>query len=386
MRKVVLAFDSYKGCLTAKEACSAAAKGLHRAAKTLGISDLDVVSFPMSDGGEGMLRTLVDATNGQLMSIEVHGAKNECRMAQYGISGDGRTAFLESANVCGLTLVPKIERNPWNTTSYGIGEIIRDALDHKCSNIVVGLGGSATNDAGMGLLQALGYKFFNKIGAEIKEPLCGRHLGEIASIDISEADVRLSEVNFSAACDVKAPLFGKYGAAYVFARQKGATDEIIQKLDDGLRNFANVVRKQFKSDMSNDDSAGAAGGLGFCMKVFLHAKIESGIDYVLDTVGFNDCIKDADLVVTGEGKSDMQTLMGKVPVGILNRSKRFNVPVFLVSGIIENYDELVLAGFNKVESINADSKLPLQIASLPDVAKSNIEETVAKLFTATIDK
>lgn len=324
MKKVVIAIDSFKGCLPSAEAGKAAAEGIRSV-----FPKCEILSLPIADGGEGMLDVLIAATNGREVQISAHNPLMEWHDTYYGISEDGKTAFIEMASISGLPLVPPEKRNPMLTTSYGTGELIRDALERGCRNFIIGIGGSATNDAGLGMLQALGFRFLDKEG-KILETGNGKILMEVASIDTSFVHPDLRTSHFTVACDVQNPFYGLEGAAYIFAPQKGADRKMVEALDAGMKNFAEVIFHTTGKDISNHSGTGAAGGMGGSLLAFLNAKLKPGIQLMLETLDFSNKIKGADLIITGEGKADKQTLMGKVPSGILDKARKQKIPVILI--------------------------------------------------------
>lgn len=375
MRKVILAIDSFKGCLSSKEAETAAAQGIRHAFPTC-----KTICLPVADGGEGMQRVLTEALNGQEIRLSAHDPLMQMRQTAYGLSGDGTTAFIEMAAISGLPLVPLRQRNPSLTTTYGTGELIKDALNRGCRRFVIGLGGSATNDAGLGMLQALGFRFRDRYGNELgkAQPMCGQLLSEIAFIESSTALPALREARFTAACDVCNPFFGPEGAACVFAPQKGADPEMVAALDKGLQHLAQVIRQTTGHDIATMPGAGAAGGMGGTLSALLNAELKPGIDLLLDLTDFDKLIEGADLIITGEGKSDRQTVMGKVPSGILKRARRQGIPVILVSGSIEDADILNQAGFRAAFSITP-APMSLEEAMRPSTACQNIMQTVEQI-------
>lgn len=375
MRKVILAIDSFKGCLSSKEAETAAAQGIRHVFPTC-----ETICLPVADGGEGMQRVLTEALNGQEIRLSAHDPLMQMRQTAYGLSGDGTTAFIEMAAISGLPLVPLRQRNPSLTTTYGTGELIKDALNRGCRRFVIGLGGSATNDAGLGMLQALGFRFRDRYGNELgkAQPMCGQLLSEIAFIDFSTALPALREARFTAACDVCNPFFGPEGAACVFAPQKGADPEMVAALDKGLQHLAQVIQQTTGHDIATLPGAGAAGGMGGTLSALLNAELKPGIDLLLDLTDFDKLIEGADLIITGEGKSDRQTVMGKVPSGILKRASRQGIPVILVSGSIEDADILNQAGFRAAFSITP-APMSLEEAMRPSTACQNIMQTVGQI-------
>lgn len=371
IKKAVLAIDSFKGCLTSVEAEAAAAQGVHAA-----LPECEVISIPVADGGEGMLDVLIAATHGKSISVQAHGPLMELRETRYGISGDGQTAFIEMAAISGLPLVAPEKRNPMQTTTFGTGELIRDALQRGCRHFIIGLGGSATNDAGLGMLRALGFRFPDKTGNV--SGYGGQMMGKVDSIDTSSVHPLLSGCTFTAACDVRNPFYGTDGAAYVFAPQKGADAAMIEALDAGMRHLAAVIFRTTGKDISSCPGAGAAGGMGGSLSAFLNAELKPGIQLLLEMQNFAEQIKDADLIITGEGKSDRQTVMGKVPYGILTEARKQHIPVVLIAGGIEDTDILTRAGFHGIFSITP-SPVTLEQAMQPEFACMNIRRTVEQI-------
>lgn len=368
-RKIIIAIDSFKGCLSSQEAGEAAARGVRQACP-----DCQVQVLPVADGGEGLLEALVNVTGGSLVKCRAHGPLMEPRDTCYGLSGDGRTAFIEMARISGLPLVPEGQRNPLLTTTYGTGELIADALLRGCRSFLVGLGGSATNDAGLGMLQALGFRFLDRNGADVGQG--GQALARVERVDASGVKAGLREAVFTAACDVRNPLYGPEGAAFIFAPQKGATPTMVQQLDAGLRHFSETVRRELGADLSTLPGAGAAGGMGGGLSAFLHAALKPGIDLMLEAADFPTLLHDADLVITGEGRADRQTLMGKVPAGILREARRQGIPVLLLAGQVRDKEALLQAGFHAVRCINPPDT-PLETAVCPDFARLQLTTTCA---------
>ncbi len=372
MKKVVLAIDSFKGCLTSTEVEVAAAKGVQDV-----FPDCNICCLPIADGGEGILEVLLSTEKGSRVTVNAHDPLMNLRQVDYGRSGDGKTAFIEMAGISGLPLVPPDKRNPMLTTTLGTGELIRDALERGCRNFIIGIGGSATNDAGLGMLQALGFRFLDKHGKEIKA-ICGEKLSEIADIDLNCMHPALSSSTFTVACDVQNPFYGPQGAATVFAPQKGATPLMVQQLDNGLHHIAGVIRQKTGKDISAIPGAGAAGGMGGSLLAFLNAKLKPGIQLLLEVLNFTQIVAHADLVITGEGKADRQTIMGKVAFGILEEAKKQHIPVVLIAGVLEDEHLLKSAGFKEIASINPIGT-PLEKALQPDVARNNIRQTINRI-------
>ena len=346
--KVIIAIDSFKGCLTSKEANGAAAEGIRRV-----YPDAEIVEVPVSDGGEGYMEAFHAAIGGRLVEVAVRDPLMRLVTAKYLLHDE--TAVIEIAQASGLTLLTNEEHNPLVATSYGTGQLVADAIRKGSKHIIVGLGGSATSDAGIGMLRAL-INAFTKNGQWD---------------DIEE----VKDVAFVIASDVKNPLYGEKGAARVFAPQKGATLEMVRRLDERARKFAELSAKHFGYDCSQMAGAGAAGGLGYAFLQYLHAESKSGIQLLLDTIRFKELVKGADLIITGEGSADRQTLMGKLPMGILEQSG--GVPVFLIAGRISDREELLNAGFARVECINPPG-ISLEEAMRKEVALQNISQVLSK--------
>lgn len=371
--KVVIAIDSLKGSLTSIEAATAIKQGI------LNVDgNIDIEIKPLADGGEGTVEALVEGMNGEIETISVTGPILEKVDATYGILKDTNTAIIEMAQASGLPLVPQDLRNPLNTTTYGVGEIIKEAIKKGCRNFIVGIGGSATNDCGIGMLQALGFEFYNKENKLVG--LGGKELNEIKYIKTDSKLKELDECKFRIACDVNNPLYGENGAAYIYGPQKGATEEIVKELDEGLRNFAKVVKNDLNKDISNIEGVGAAGGLGFGFLGFLNAKLESGIKIILDEIKLEESVKDADIVITGEGRLDNQTAMGKAPIGVAKLAKKHNAKVIAIAGCTtEDAVECNKEGIDAYFSI-VNSTMSIEEAMKPEIAKNNIIQTVTQIF------
>lgn len=371
MRKIVLAIDSFKGSLTSAEAEAAALEGIRRV-----YPQAEIVCIPIADGGEGMLEAL-SALRAQEVRLRVQGPLDEKVKARYLISSDGQTAYIEMASASGLPLVPENQRNPLLTTTRGTGELMRDALDRGCNHMVIGLGGSATNDGGMGMLSALGIRFLDRQGQELEGRGCD--MEETDRIDTSFAHPALKTVRCTAACDVRNPFYGPEGAAYIFSPQKGASPDEVQQLDKGLRHLAELYRQTTGHDIATLPGAGAAGGLGGALAAFLNAELRPGISLLLEANGFRDKIKGADLIITGEGRADQQTTMGKVPAGVLNESRQTGIPVVLIAGQVADKEILRSAGFSQVYATTPPD-MPLSTAMQKDVAQTNISRTIENLL------
>ncbi|QUW22415.1 glycerate kinase [Sporosarcina sp. Marseille-Q4063] len=343
--KIIVAPDSFKGSLTAVQAAKAMEEGILRYDPTINIKIL-----PAADGGEGTMDSLIRSTSGILTTHRVHDPLGRMINADYGVLGDGKTCVIEIAEASGLMLIDEHEQNPLLASSFGTGELTVHALDAGYRNFIIGLGGSGTNDAGTGMLSALGMKFLNRAGTEL--PLGGGALGELYSIDSTLFDKRIAECKFIIASDVENPLVGLKGASYVFGPQKGATNETVKLLDENLLNFANITENITGIRLHNKTGAGAAGGAGGAFQAFFPSVMKRGIDVVLNAISFDDHIHDAELILTGEGMSDVQTLSGKTPFGIAEVAQRKGKPILLISGLVaEESRELLMPLFNEVHSV-----------------------------------
>lgn len=343
--KIVLAPDSFKESMTAKEACEAIEKGLRKV-----IDNLECVHVPMADGGEGTTQSLVDATGGKFYTVEVTGPLGERKEAIFGILGDEKTAILEMAEASGLEIVSRDKRDATITTTYGTGELIKAALDKGVETILIGIGGSATNDGGAGMVQALGGKLLDRVGNEIG--FGGGELAKLEKIDIANLDKRLKDVKIIVACDVQNPLTGPTGASHVFGRQKGANEEQREQLDKNLKHYAEIIRRDLGKDVETIPGAGAAGGLGAGLMAFLSAELRKGIDIVIEYSKLEDKIQGADYVITGEGSIDGQTRFGKTPYGVAKVAKKYDIPVIALAGNVgKDIDILYDYGFTAIFSI-----------------------------------
>lgn len=343
--KIVIAPDSFKESMTAKEACEAIEKGMK-----IALPNAEFIKVPMADGGEGTTQSLVDATEGKMYFVETTGPLGEKVKSKFGILGNGEIAVLEMASTSGLELVPREKRNPMITTTYGTGELIKKAMDMGAKTILIGIGGSATNDGGAGMIQALGGKLLDENGKQIS--FGGGELSKIKKIDLSELDSRIKNIKFIAACDVQNPLTGETGAANVFGRQKGATEEMVKILDNNLKHYAELIRKDVKVDVENIPGAGAAGGLGAGLMAFLNAELRKGIDIVVEYSKLEEKIKGADFVITGEGSIDAQTRFGKTPYGVVSVAKKHGVPNITLAGNVSKDIEILYDyGFDAIFSI-----------------------------------
>ncbi|SHK59909.1 glycerate kinase [Paramaledivibacter caminithermalis DSM 15212] len=349
--KIVLAPDSFKESMTAKEACEAMERGIKKVN-----SNIECIKVPMADGGEGTMQSLVDATKGKVYKVKVNGPLGDEVEAEYGILGNGEIAVLEMASASGIQLISKEKRNPLKTSTYGTGQLIKACLNHPIKKILIGIGGSSTNDGGAGMIQALGGRLLDKNGIEL--PFGGGQLGELEKIDLSNLDKRLKNLEIEVACDVNNPLVGKNGASFVFGPQKGATKEMVEILDKNLNHFADKIKEALGKDIKEVHGAGAAGGLGAGLMAFLNGKLKKGIDMVVEYTKLEENIKEADMVWTGEGSIDSQTIFGKTPLGVAKIAEKYDVPVIVLAGrvgdkIAELYDNGIDAIFSIMQEASS---------------------------------
>lgn len=332
--KIIIAPDSFKECLTAAEVAQSIAAGVKEV-----MPESRCCCIPVADGGEGTLQSLVDGTGGQLYQRTVTGPLGDSVDARFGILGDGQTAVIEMAQASGLELIPEGQRDPLKATTFGTGELIREALNLRVTRVIVAIGGSATNDGGAGMMAALGVRFLDEDGREL--PPGGEALSRLHRIDCSDMDNRLSNVEFTAACDVDNPLTGPKGASAVFGPQKGAAPEMVEQLDKALSCYARIIRQSLGRDVENVPGSGAAGGMGAALLAFLNARLQPGIDIVLEAVQLDKALEGADLVITGEGRLDGQTVHGKTPVGVARRAVLQKIPVIALAGAVGDGAEKV---------------------------------------------
>ena len=371
MKKITVAIDSFKGSLASYEVACAFERGFSRE-----FPQAEVRKVSVADGGEGTVEALVQTLGGEQVRIVASDPLMRGVEVCYGIVDGGRTAVMEMSAASGLPLLAPEERNPLKTTTYGTGEMIADALARGCRKFLVGIGGSATNDAGVGMLRALGFRFLDAEGRELVGG--GEILDKIASIDDNGVLEALRESEFVVACDVTNPLYGPEGAAYVFAPQKGADAAMVEQLDGGLRNFAEVVKRYNGEDVASLQGAGAAGGLGGGFKALLGARLERGIEMVLSAMRFDDIISGSDLVVTGEGRLDSQTVMGKTPSGVLRAACKQGIPCIAIGGAIEYCKELAESDFAAMFPV-VSGPMSLERAMQKDVAEANVERTATQI-------
>lgn len=372
MKKIVIACDSFKGSLTSEQVSDAVESGI-----TAVFPACEVCRLSIADGGEGTTRALMSSLKASPVSAVVRDPLMRPVEAVYAVSQDGRTAIIETAAASGLALLAPSERDPMRATTFGTGQMIADAFGRGCRNFLVGIGGSATNDGGVGMLRALGFRFLDARGAGLSGG--GEALSRIRSVDDAGAREILNAARFTVACDVDNPLVGPHGAAAVFAPQKGADADMVRQLDDGLRNFARVIRDLTGEDIENTPGAGAAGGLGAGFKALLGARLVSGIDMILETAGFERLLDDCDLVITGEGRMDAQTLRGKAPFGVLKAAARHGVPVVAIAGSVDRCEELNECGFHAVFPVQC-GPLTLEDAMDGERAAGNVRRTVRQMM------
>lgn len=366
MRTITVAFDSFKGSLTSREAAEAFAQGWYES-----LPECEVRKAYIADGGEGMTEAIVESIRGEYVDVYVTGPLGNSIKARYGII-HGDTAVVELAAAAGLTLVAPEESNPLITTTYGVGEMIADALRQGCRKVILGLGGSATNDGGSGMLRALGCRFYDADHKELTTTI--DILERVASVDDVEAISLVQDMELRVAVDVDNPLYGERGAAAIFAPQKGADAEMVERLDRALRHYASIIGEEW----ANIAGAGAAGGVGYGVLAMLGAKPQSGIELVLDTIGFKTLIANSDLVVTGEGRIDSQTLMGKAPSGVLRYAQAQGVPCIAVGGGVVWSDELRCGGFKAIYAATPHD-MPLDEAMRSETAYMNLRNTAVRI-------
>ena len=371
--KVVIAIDSLKGSLSSMEAGTAIKDGI-LAAKP----DAEVIVKPLADGGEGTTDALIEGMNGERIDLTVTGPMHTPVDAYYGYLKDTNTAVMEMASAAGITLVPDSEKNPLLATSYGVGEMINDAIQRGCRNFIIGIGGSVTNDGGIGMLKALGVRFLDENGEDAGEG--GQALAKVARIDVSGMNPLLNECHIQVACDVNNPLCGENGSTYVYGPQKGVTEDMKKTLDEAMAHFARVTSETLENDYMTTPGAGAAGGLGYAFLAYTGAALTPGIELILDAVGLEEELSGADVVVTGEGRLDFQTAMGKAPVGVARLAKKYNAKVIAFAGSVTKE----ATACNK-EGIDAFFPILRSVCTLaeamdPVAARNNMTATVEQVF------
>ena len=371
--KVVVAIDSLKGSLSSMEAGLAIKEGVLAAQP-----DAEVIVKPLADGGEGTTDALIEGMNGERIDLTVTGPMHTPVDAYYGYLRETNTAVMEMASAAGITLVPDKEKNPLLATSYGVGEMIIDAIQRGCRNFIIGIGGSITNDGGIGMLKALGVRFLDEKGEDAGEG--GQALAKVACIDLSGLNPLLKECHIQVACDVNNPLCGESGSTYVYGPQKGVTEDMKKTLDEAMAHFARVTSETLENDYMNTPGAGAAGGLGYAFLAYTGAALTPGIELILDAVGLEEELSSADVVVTGEGRLDFQTAMGKAPVGVARLAKKYNAKVIAFAGSVTKE----ATACNK-EGIDAFFPILRGVCTLaeamdPVAARNNMTATVEQVF------
>ncbi|EMT38830.1 glycerate kinase [Thermoanaerobacter thermohydrosulfuricus] len=368
--KILIAPDKFKGSLSAFEVADSIEKGILKV-----FPEAVIEKVPMADGGEGTVESLVDATGGKIIKTNVKDPLFRDIESFYGILGDGKTAVIEMAAASGLYLLKDYERNPMITTTYGTGQLVKDALDRGCRKFIIAIGGSATNDGGAGMAMVLGVKFYDEDGREIG--LGGGELSKIYSIDTSNLDDRLKECEFIVACDVANPLIGENGASRVYAPQKGATKEMVEVLDKNLEHYGKLLEKYFNKKIIDVPGSGAAGGLGAGLMAFLNAQLKSGIEIIIETLKLEEKIKEADIVISGEGKIDFQTAFGKTISGIAKLCKKHNKPLIVIAGMVEDIEKLYEIG---VSSVFSTMEKPMSLEDAIKNAPTLLEKSAERIF------
>ena len=371
--KIVIAVDSFKGCLSSSSIANAVEEGIQNT-----LPGCEMIKVPIADGGEGTVDALVDATQGKIITIPVHNPLMQPIQASYGMTGDGQTAITEMSAASGLDLIPLRPGNVMDTTTYGTGEMIADAIERGCRNFIIGVGGSATNDAGTGMMQALGVRFTDEEGNEVEKG--GKSLSSIRHIDTQNQLSELQDCTFHIATDVTNPFYGPQGAACIFGPQKGGNEEQIKALDKGMKHLAELIFETTGKEIGHLPGAGAGGGMGGGCVAFLQANISPGIELIMDYLHFDEIIRGAGLVITGEGKMDRQTLFGKVPVGIARAAASQQIPVIAITGQLDITadKELREAGLSAIFPIHP-APISLEKAMQPDYAYRNIRRTIEQI-------
>ncbi|MCF8302486.1 MAG: glycerate kinase [Bacteroidales bacterium] len=373
--KILIAPDSYKNCLTARQVAQNIGAGIQRIIPDAAIRDL-----PVADGGEGTVQALVDATGGEIITTVVFDPLMREVESFYGILGDGKTAVIEMAAASGLELIDETERNPALTTTYGTGQLIKKALDNGVEHIIIGIGGSATNDGGAGMVEALGGNFRNQQGELLDKG--GLELKDLHSMDLSAFDQRVAETKFTVACDVDNPLTGINGASQIYGPQKGALKELVGQLDEALKNFAALIRENLGKDVEFVPGAGAAGGLGAGLMAFCNAELKPGFQIVREKVHLDEAVQWADIVITGEGKMDHQTPFGKTPHGVAQTAKKYAKPVIGIAGTLgEGYEALYEQGFDALLSI---TDKPMRLEDAMRDAGQLLQDTAANMMRLVV--
>ena len=375
MKKIVIASDSFKGSLSSLDVAASAKAGILEI-----LPACHVVEVNVADGGEGTVCAIVQALQGEMITTEVKDPLGRSIRATYGLAG--KMAIIEMAAASGLPLLLEEERNPMKTSTYGTGELIMDAIGRGCEHLLVGIGGSATNDAGTGMLQAMGYRFYD-VHDNLITRCTGETLQHIARIDHSQVDKRVANVRFTIACDVDTPFCGPHGAAAVFAPQKGADASMVALLEEGMQSFAAVIQTKYGKDVRSIAGSGAAGGMGGAFYAFVPSTLKKGIEMVLDAIGFDGLIANADLVITGEGKIDYQTAKGKTAAGVLACAKRQNIPVVAIGGGVEWCEALGEMGFSAIYQ-TSEANVPLEQAMQHEYASARVKEVAKAIVKAML--
>lgn len=371
IKKIVIAPDSFKESMAAIEVADAIERGFAKVFPNTTVFD----KIPMADGGEGTTEALVNALNASYRKVTVKNPINKTITASYGYAYETNTAIIDMASASGLDLIAEEDKNPLITTSYGTGQLINDAIEQGAQHIILGIGGSATNDGGVGMLSALGCKFLDSDNQTLKAG--GAALAKLSHIDMSNLNPKLKDTTIEVACDVTNPLLGKYGASEIYGRQKGATEDMIKQLDAALTRYHDVIEQQLNVSVKDIEGAGAAGGLGTGLLAFLNANLAKGIDIVLKETQFTQRVKDADLVITGEGKMDHQTIYGKTPIGVSHAAQRFNVPVIAIAGSLgEGYQAVYEHGISSVFSI---LQQPCSLSDALENGRKYMEQTAENI-------
>ncbi|GAA6821170.1 glycerate kinase [Helicobacter pylori] len=371
IKKIVIAPDSFKESMAAIEVADAIERGFAKVFPNTTVFD----KIPMADGGEGTTEALVNALNASYRKVSVKNPINNTITASYGYAYETNTAIIDMASASGLDLIAEEDKNPLITTSYGTGQLINDAIEQGAQHIILGIGGSATNDGGVGMLSALGCKFLDSDNQTLKAG--GAALAKLSHIDMSNLNPKLKDTTIEVACDVTNPLLGKYGASEIYGRQKGATEDMIKQLDAALTRYHDVIEQQLNVSVKDIEGAGAAGGLGTGLLAFLNANLAKGIDIVLKETQFTQRVKDADLVITGEGKMDHQTIYGKTPIGVSHAAQRFNVPVIAIAGSLgEEYQAVYEHGISSVFSI---LQQPFSLSDALENGRKYMEQTAENI-------
>lgn len=372
IRKVVIVMDSFKGSVSARQAVKCCADGVRDI-----VPDCKIVELPIADGGEGFAEVATSSDKYSSVFVTVEGPLGNKVTARYYYNADDKSAVMEMAQACGLTLIPPTERNPLKASSFGLGEMIMDALHRGARNIILGIGGSATNDAGMGMLCALGFRFIDTNGNILRG--CGENLSTVSKIDVSLVPEIVSQASFLVACDVDNTFYGDKGATLVYGSQKGADSKMLNTLEKGMKHFSHIITEAGYPDFISLKGAGAAGGVGGTLYSLLNAQLKPGIDVTLSMLDFDKIVKGADLVITGEGSLDYQTCHGKTPVGVLRHAQKFNVPVIAIGGQVCDTEILSNIGFTAVLSI---INKPMSLSKCTDIktTKYNIRYTTSQII------